>query len=116
MDCTIVHDDNRLGGRERLHFEDDVRDERGEEITIERSLDNHALDDAIIERDRRKNRVPMISSEYLRYDNIGIQYLLPRAKYCFLHARSPSKAQARFRRYVLLSQVLSSTNTSCSGV
>lgn len=98
MNRAVVHDDNRFGSRERLHFEDEIRNERSEEIAVERALDDHTLNDPVIERDRRQNRVPIFMSKHSKRVEIEEQYLLPRAKYCFLHARRPSKAHARFRR------------------
>ncbi len=68
VDCTVVHDDDGIPGWEGLHFEDKVGYEGGEQISVERTLNDHTFDDAVVEGDCRQNRVPVIVSEDSKRD------------------------------------------------
>lgn len=66
MNRTVVHDDDGLGGRERLHLEDKIQDERSKKVSIEGTLDDHALNDTVVECDRRQDGIPGIVNECLQ--------------------------------------------------
>ncbi len=55
VDGAVVHDDDGLGSGERLHLEDQICDEGGEKIPVERALDDHAFDNAVVEGNRWQN-------------------------------------------------------------
>lgn len=90
MDCAVVHDNDRLGGGERLHFENEIRNERRKKIAIERAFDDHTLNDAIIERDRREDRVPINMSNTRREMKLNsVTFCLERSIASYKHEAPP---------------------------
>lgn len=58
VDPTIVHDDHRIGPRIWLHLVKQACNKFGECCGTERSFDNVAVHDALIQRERRENGKP----------------------------------------------------------
>ncbi len=105
MNRTVIHDDDGLRSREGPHLQEKILDECREQLHIERTLDNCAFNDAV-EGDCRKDRISIKMLLAVELSILRLTYHFPLTKCCFLHAQSPSSAQALLRRYVLLSHAL----------
>lgn len=68
VNCAVVHDDNGIWSWEGPHLENKVGYERRKQIAVERTLDDHAFNDAVIEGYGRQDRIPVIVSEDSKRD------------------------------------------------
>lgn len=55
VNATVVHDNNRIGGREWLHFVQGTLNELIEGICVKRTLDDVTVNHTVTERQSRKD-------------------------------------------------------------